>query len=266
MVYAYNDMALRRNLWKEIMDIHNHTRGPWAVKGDFNSVLHKEDRVGSPVTVAEIRDSRQCYDLCYFQELKSAGAYYTWNNKQSGVDRVLRKIDRILANIGWLSQLPTSMVNYMTEGLFDHSPAMINWENENQRINRPFKYFNIWSMDPEFKNKVGDRWIIKIRGTKMYQLVGKLNRLKRVLKHLNINKFSDIELKVEQVKEELEECQKQIQQNPINYNLIDKDKELANKYSRLKKASDQFLRQKSKVKWLKQGDQNNRYFHMYMKA
>lgn len=42
----------------------------------------------------------------------------------------------------------------------------------------------------------------------MYQLVGKLNELKRVLKQLNKTNFSDIELKAGQAKEELEDCKK----------------------------------------------------------
>ncbi|XP_016452665.2 uncharacterized protein LOC107777186 [Nicotiana tabacum] len=153
MGYAYNDMALRRNLWKEIVDIYNHTQGPWVVMRDFNSVLNKEDLIGSPVTMAEIRDFRQWVDTCCFQELKSTGAFYTWNNKQSEDDRVMSRIDKVLVNMEWMTQLPTLVVHYMTEGLMDHSPAIINWENENQRNNRPFKYFNMWSMDPEFKQK-----------------------------------------------------------------------------------------------------------------
>ncbi|XP_070005621.1 uncharacterized protein [Nicotiana sylvestris] len=216
MEYAYNDMALRRNLWKEIIDIYNHTRGPWAVMRDFNSVIYKEDRVGSPVTMAETRDSRQCFDTCFFQELKST--------------------------------------------------VMINWDTGNQKTNRPFKYFNIWSLDPEFKARVEDSRKNGIRGTKIYQLVGKLNRLKKLLKLLNRSKFSDIELKTEQAKEELEKCQQQIQQSPISQSLATKEQELKNNYRRAKQAADQFLTQKSKVLWLKHGDQNNRYFHSFMKA
>lgn len=88
--------------------------------GDFNSILNKEDRIGSPVTMAEIRDFRQCVDTCCFQELKSTRAFYTWNNKKSGDDRVMSRIDRVLVNMEWMTQLPASVVHYMPEGLFDH--------------------------------------------------------------------------------------------------------------------------------------------------
>lgn len=56
MVYAFNYAALRRKLWQAIRDIHAQVRGPWTIMRDFNCVLNKEDRLGSPVTMAEIRE------------------------------------------------------------------------------------------------------------------------------------------------------------------------------------------------------------------
>ncbi|XP_019223716.1 PREDICTED: uncharacterized protein LOC109205460 [Nicotiana attenuata] len=215
--------------------------------GDFNNVLNTDERIGSKVIVAETKEFKQCVDTCCLQELKSTGAFYTWNNKRSGEDRVMSRIDRVLVNFDWMSMIPTSTVHYMTEGLYDHSPAIISWDNRKQMVNRHFKYFNMWSMDPDFKGKVAESWSTGINGTKMYQIVGKLNRLKRVLKQLKRTKFSNIEGKAEQAKKDLEECQQHI-------------------YRRYKEASDQFLGQKSKVQWLKQGDKNNKYFHSYIKA
>ncbi|XP_019266749.1 PREDICTED: uncharacterized protein LOC109244159 [Nicotiana attenuata] len=87
MIYAYNDITPRKNLWKEIEDIYRHTQGPWAVMGDFNNVLNKDEKIGSTVTMAETTEFRQCVNICSLQELKSTGAFYTWNNKQSGEDR-----------------------------------------------------------------------------------------------------------------------------------------------------------------------------------
>ncbi|XP_019258688.1 PREDICTED: uncharacterized protein LOC109236903 [Nicotiana attenuata] len=266
MIYAYNDIALRRNLWKDIEEIYKYNKGPWAVMGDFNNVLNTDERIGSKVIMAETKEFRQYVDTCCLQELKSTGAFYTWNNKQSGKDRVMSRIDRVLVNFDWMTMLPASTVHYMTEGLYDHSPAIISWDNRKQMGNKHFKYFNMWSMDPDFKDKVAESWSIGINGTKMYQIVGKLNRLEGVLKQLNRTKFSNIEGKTEQAKKDLKECQQHMQPNPLNQGLIEREQKLASNYRRYKEASDQFLWQKSKVQWLKQGNKNNKYFHSYMKA
>ncbi|XP_070025200.1 uncharacterized protein LOC142181811 [Nicotiana tabacum] len=178
----------------------------------------------------------------------------------------MNRIDRVLVNFEWMTVLPASTMHYMTKGLYDHSPTIISWDNMKQMGNRHFKYFNMWSMDPDFKGKVAESWSIGINGTKMYQIVGKLNILKGVLKQLNKTKFNNIEGKAEQAKKDLEECQQHMQQNPLNQGLIEREQQLPISYRRYKEASDKFLRQKSKVQWLKQSDKNNKYFHSYMKA
>lgn len=65
---------------------------------DFNCVLRSEERIGRPVTVAEIKDIKHCMEACELHDLRSTGSFFTWNNKQEGNDRVLSKIDRVVIN------------------------------------------------------------------------------------------------------------------------------------------------------------------------
>lgn len=65
---------------------------------DFNCVLNMDERIRSPVTIAEIKDFRKCMRECNLQELKSSGAFYTWNNKQEEQHRVYIRIDRVIIN------------------------------------------------------------------------------------------------------------------------------------------------------------------------
>ncbi|XP_019260386.1 PREDICTED: uncharacterized protein LOC109238392 [Nicotiana attenuata] len=266
VVYGFDDQALRRNLWEEIRKLYSQVQGPWSVMGDFNCVLHKEERIGSPVTVTEIRDFKSCVETCDLHDLKSTGAYFTWNNKQEGEDKVMSKIDRVLVNSDWVTNLPASTVHYIEEGLYDHCPAIISWEKGGNKKEKQFKYFNIWSMAPEFSEKVEESWQVKITGCKQYQLVGKLNRLKRVLGKINKNRFSEVEKKADQAKQELTECQARIQANPRDHELHKHEKELARAYSRWEEARYRYLRQKSKILWAEQGDHNTRYFHNNIKA
>ncbi|PHT77798.1 hypothetical protein T459_15850 [Capsicum annuum] len=99
----------------------------------------------------------------------------------------------------------------------------------------------------------------------MFQVVGKLNRLKSVLKQLNWDRFSDIENKVTVAMEQLLNCQVRIQQSQST-ELFDEEMQLAKQCEQLQNAKHQYLNQKCKVKWLQEGDQNTALFHRYLKA
>lgn len=82
--YGFNDPSLRRTLWQDIRKINSTVTGPWAIMGDFNCMLHKEDRIERHVVMLEIKEFRACVADCRLQELISSGYYFTWNNKQEG--------------------------------------------------------------------------------------------------------------------------------------------------------------------------------------
>ncbi|XP_059294688.1 uncharacterized protein LOC132047699 [Lycium ferocissimum] len=180
--------------------------------GDFNNVLNGNERVGSPVTAAETKDFKRCVDICRLQDLKSSGSFYTWNNKHGESTRVYSRIDRALVNGEWITSLPASEVHFANEGLFDHCPGMINWETGMPNKATSFKYFNMWSLAPGFQDTVKQSWEQPITGTRMYQVVGKLNRVKAVLRKINRESFHEVEKSTEQAREKLLHCQTSLQQ------------------------------------------------------
>ncbi|KAK4733532.1 hypothetical protein R3W88_007793 [Solanum pinnatisectum] len=244
MVYGYNDQGLRRGLWMELEKISSQLSGPWAVMGDFNCVLNMEERLGRQVILAEVRDFRHCIRVCDLHDMKSSGAFVTWNNKQLGNDRVQSKIDRVLINSEWVTQMSAAEVYFMNEGLYDHCPAIIRWEQGSGGGRRPFQYFNMWSLASEFQTKVKESWQERSEGRHMFRVVGKLNRLRRVLKTLNKDQFSEIEKRAEIAMEQLGQCQGKIQLNPLNMDLYIEENKLAQEARILEKAKFQFLRQK----------------------
>ncbi|XP_019246420.1 PREDICTED: uncharacterized protein LOC109226071 [Nicotiana attenuata] len=102
----------------------------------------------------------------------------------------------------------------------------------------------MWSMIPEFQQRVQQEWKKEIQGTRMYQLVGKLNRTKGVLLKLNKERFSDVEKREEEAMEQLTECQRKIQKDPRNRDLIDGEIQLMKESARWKTSREQFLRQR----------------------
>ncbi|XP_059294708.1 uncharacterized protein LOC132047721 [Lycium ferocissimum] len=196
----------------------------------------------------------------------SPRCFYTWNNKQRDDKRVYSRIDRVLVNGDWLTTLPSSEVHFGNEGLMDHCPAMLNWEDGTQRTKPRFYYFNMWSQASDFQQKVRENWTKRIDGTKMFQLVGKLNRLKGTLRSINKRHFNEVEIKADKAKTELEECQTALQHNPTNADLIQTEIQLAETYHKLHQARIQFLKQKSKLHWLTEGDLNAAFYHNMLKV
>lgn len=84
--------------------------------GDFNVVLNLDERIGSPVRLSEVKDFKECVEKCGLGDIKQAGRFYTWNNKQEGENRVFSKIDKVMANVTWLENFDNAVVTFLPEG------------------------------------------------------------------------------------------------------------------------------------------------------
>ncbi|XP_074288741.1 uncharacterized protein LOC141613898 [Silene latifolia] len=125
------------------------------------------------------------------------GALYTWNNKQCPADRIYSRLDRFLMNQDWLNDYPDMVAHFLPEGNFDHTPCLVQQDSQEGTRSRPFKYFNMWSQSPNFKEIVQQGWHRDRRSTKMFELVKKLKALKPCPKNLNRAQFLDIKRNAE---------------------------------------------------------------------
>lgn len=82
-------------------------REPWLIGGDFNSLLNFSDKQGGqPVLSTDLQDFKDCVHYCRVQDMRSNGAFITWNNRQVKDRRVYSKIDRTLVNDLWIQEFP----------------------------------------------------------------------------------------------------------------------------------------------------------------
>ncbi|KAL8536143.1 hypothetical protein ACS0TY_011686 [Phlomoides rotata] len=89
------------NSWELICKIsspHGSGDSGWLVGGDFNEGVPKSNGC-----LADFRDVVS--DLGLF-DLNSVGPKFTWTNKRSGDDLILERLDKFLANQGWLDNFP----------------------------------------------------------------------------------------------------------------------------------------------------------------
>lgn len=100
-------------------------------------------------------------------------------------------------------------------------------------------------------------------GTAMFRLVKKLKEIKKVLKDLNRFYYSNIELRVADTLQNLTSCQARLLASPSSQ-LVLEEKEAHRKWSDLAIAEERFLKQRSRVNWVRTGDTNFSFFHRIM--
>ncbi|XP_074290951.1 uncharacterized protein LOC141617683 [Silene latifolia] len=197
--------------------------------------MYSNEGIGLVVRDAEMIPFQNTMAACDLQDLKTTGAFFAWTNKQPSATRGVLII------------------------------CLVEGSTTTTVRRKSFKFFNMWSRVPDFHVVVAQGWHVYYSRTPMFRLVQKLKSLKPLLKELNRSLFSDIERNAVIAHKFLLECKQKLHLDPVNTALIDMEYQARESYLMLSIAKDDFLRQKAKVNWAKDGDTNSAMFHKAIK-
>ncbi|GJS64707.1 putative RNA-directed DNA polymerase, partial [Tanacetum coccineum] len=266
-IYASNSYKTCRELWQNLCMHKLFVNGrAWALLGDFNSSIFIEDTYyGSSKINISMREFNDCVESVEILDVNCTGLHYTWNQKPNGDYGILKKIDRVMANLGFAGDFPGSYAVFQSYRISDHAPAVLKIRKISYDKPKPFKFFNFLSYKPEFLQVVKDQWGTNVNGHNMFRLVKRLQGLKKPLRKL-LHAQGNIHERVNRLRHELDEVQKALDINSSSSSLRDEEAAYLNAFTQATLDEERYLKQKAKIEWLRVGDTNSGYFHRSVKA
>lgn len=158
------------------------------------------------------------------------------------------------------------MVESLSLDSSDHCAGLLKIQISIQPKKGSFKIFNFLIKHRDFLQKVRDLWTTTIvQGLRMYRLSKKLKALKPMLRNFSKIHFQGIHKRVEEAREELLKLQRALLTS-LSVNLIVAKQTQGQRLHELLDAEESFLKQKARVEWIKEVEQNTNYFHIVIKG
>ncbi|MCH79914.1 RNA-directed DNA polymerase (Reverse transcriptase), partial [Trifolium medium] len=237
-VYSKCDLAAKRDLWFNLLSFKNdHPVGEWCVLGDFNSVRAISERKGvnsgeSQVLSPEMVGFNGFLEDLDLMDLPLLGRRFTWAHS-NGVS--MSRIDRILISEGWLDHWLNPSLWVLDRDISDHCPLLLRYSTDAWGPN-PFRFSNRWLNHKGFE--------------KLWNQVV----------------FGNVDARVNLLVEEIKAADLRAELTGLTEAEADSRKKCFADLWILLKSKDAQMYQRSRAKWLKQGDENTGYFHACVKA
>ncbi|KAJ9678120.1 hypothetical protein PVL29_022881 [Vitis rotundifolia] len=258
-VYGPNSTALRKDFWVELSEIFGLSSPCWCVGGDFNVIRRSSEKLGGVSLTSSMKDFDDFIRENELIDPPLRRAPFTWSNMQE--HPVCKRLDRFLYSNEWEQLFPQSLQEVLLRWTSDHWPIVLE-TNPFKWGPTPFRFENMWLQHPNFKERFGSWWReFQGDGWEGHKFMKKLQFLKAKLKEWNKSSFGV-----------LIERKKSILIDLANYDFMEQggglSPELLTQRALRKGELEELIlreeihwRQKARVKWVKEGDCNSKFFH-----
>ncbi|KAH7866207.1 hypothetical protein Vadar_017075 [Vaccinium darrowii] len=219
-VYGSNLYLQRQKLWQDLTNWN--CSDPWIVLGDFNATRFQTEKIGGDqLWPSHLEDFNKCIVSNELEDLRYIP----------------------VVNLLGLTNKPTliTLLPKLTEFLL--------MSNGSRPTLVPMLIF------PPLKI-----WRRVIIGNPMFVVCEKLKLLQLEMKKLNTREFSDITKRTMAARQQLDQIQRELGIDPTNSSKQALERDLCKQYLSLSRAEESFAKQKSRIQWLKLGDQCTSYF------
>ncbi|KAJ0103213.1 hypothetical protein Patl1_06269 [Pistacia atlantica] len=190
------------------------------------------------------------------------GRRLSWCNGHEGHTRSWARLDRALINIHCANRFPSAFFEYLNRKTLDHCPMLIHLQKQEVAYGpHSFRFQNMWVTHADFRRCVEEAWKEPTIFVGLRRLAEKLKKTKLALRAWNKKVFGHVGQNIKELDERFEVLESHLQGG------YDKEVECDYLVTKLEldiweQREELRLSQLAKKKWLSEGDQNSKFFHV----
>ncbi|WKA03336.1 hypothetical protein VitviT2T_021451 [Vitis vinifera] len=258
-VYGPNSPSLRKDFWVELFDIYGLTYTLWCVGGDFNVIRRSSEKMGGSSLTPSMRDFDSFIRECELLDPPLRNASFTWSNMQESP--VCRRLDRFLYSNEWGLLFPQGFQEALIRRTSDHWPIVMD-TNPFMWGPTPFRFENMWLQHTNFKENFRDWWSgFQGNGWEGHKFMRRLQYVKAKLKEWNKFSFGELKEEKKSILNDLANFDAIEQEGGLNPDLLSQRASRKGELEELILREEIHWKQKAKVKWVKEGDCNSKFYH-----
>ncbi|CAA0811146.1 Unknown protein, partial [Striga hermonthica] len=256
-VYFNACKSIRYDQWQEFIEDKPSWGNLWFAIGEWNDIRANSEKSGgitrSPLSCQPLNGFINDMEM---EEIQLVGYPYTWCNNRADQDLVEEYLDRAFVSPDWFQIFPNASISNLVRSASDHTPLLFDFGLPRERKKSRFHFDKRWIGKEGFEETIQHAWRTKVSGTPFYQLKEKIKHVRTTLliwsskfQTQNQALISQLTNKLQMLNQDKSGSQWESWENTR------RDLEKAHRQEEM------FWQQKARLKWLKEGDSNTRFFH-----
>ncbi|XP_071714890.1 uncharacterized protein [Rutidosis leptorrhynchoides] len=257
----HNDIG-KKEMWGFLDGLMMGVDSAWVLCGDFNEVRCQSERLNCVFSQSRASRFNDFIDRNSLIEIPINGKRFT---RVSGDGIKISKLDHFLVNDNFIKLWDDLSVIALDRMESDHCPLILR-SKVIDFGQKPFKVFDEWLNREGVDRVILDGWNSVVRSSKKDCVFrDKLKNVKTILRSWSKSEFGGIDDELSKLKSEVSKWESLAEQGGLSDTDRERWLDTRRKWIDKEKSKTNMLRQKTRIWWLIEGDENTKFFHSSIK-